>query len=247
LNFLSVVESDEGTARGRCDFVVGAEEQPAGFRCRVHLNQREQMIIRTSHALGKSIAAFAAATLFAACADGAPTLAGPETRAADPTPVAFPKAAETEAATFGRLPDLGICTQLGVPEGSELAFHVFSTGVQIYSWTGTAWRFVSPMADLFADATRNGLVGTHFGGPTWQTLSGSRVVGTVTHVCVPDASAIAWLRLDAVSTGSGVFNKTAFIQRVNTVGGLAPSAPGSTVDEEARVPYTADYFFYRAP
>ena len=37
-----------------------------------------------------------------------------------------------------------------------------------------------------------------------------------------------------------------FIQRVNTTGGIAPAAPGTTVGEEARVPYTAEYFFYRA-
>jgi len=35
------------------------------------------------------------------------------------------------------------------------------------------------------------------------------------------------------------------IQRVNTVGGNAPANPGSVTGEEARVPYTAEYFFYR--
>jgi len=39
----------------------------------------------------------------------------------------------------------------------------------------------------------------------------------------------------------------AYIQRVNTVGGNAPSYAGSTVGEEARVPYTTRYLFYRAP
>jgi hypothetical protein len=33
---------------------------------------------------------------------------------------------------------------------------------------------------------------------------------------------------------------------VNTVGGKAPTDPGSFVGEEARVPYTAEYYFYRA-
>ena len=35
------------------------------------------------------------------------------------------------------------------------------------------------------------------------------------------------------------------IQRVNTVGGVAPSTAGSVVGEIAEVPYTAEYFFYR--
>jgi Protein of unknown function (DUF3455) len=200
----------------------------------------------TVHVLGKSVAALVAATLFVACADTASTLAGPELRAADTAPVALLTSAQTQvAASSGRFPDLGICTELQVDEGSEIAFHAFGKGVQIYSWTGTSWRFVNPSADLFADAGGNALVGTHFGGPTWLTVSGSRVVGTVTNVCTPDPDAIAWLRLDAVASGSGVFNDVRFIQRVNTVGGKAPVAPGNTVGEEARVPYTADYFFYR--
>jgi uncharacterized protein (TIGR03118 family) len=36
-----------------------------------------------------------------------------------------------------------------------------------------------------------------------------------------------------------------YVQRVNTAGGLAPSAPGAFVGEERQVPYTAEYFFYR--
>jgi len=50
----------------------------------------------------------------------------------------------------------------------------------------------------------------------------------------------------AVTTeGPGIFADTTFIQRVNTVGGKAPSADGAFVGQVARVPYTADYFFYR--
>jgi hypothetical protein len=45
--------------------------------------------------------------------------------------------------------------------------------------------------------------------------------------------------------GPGVFAVTTFIQRVNTSGGKAPLTPGSFVGQVARVPYTADYFFYR--
>ena len=46
--------------------------------------------------------------------------------------------------------------------------------------------------------------------------------------------------------GPCIFNGVSFIQRVNTVGGgLAPSDPGGLLGEVARVPYTAEYFFYR--
>jgi hypothetical protein len=37
-----------------------------------------------------------------------------------------------------------------------------------------------------------------------------------------------------------------FIQRVNTVGGKAPTVNGVVAGEVARVPYTAEYLFYKA-
>jgi hypothetical protein len=37
-----------------------------------------------------------------------------------------------------------------------------------------------------------------------------------------------------------------YIQRVNTVGGKAPTVSGGVAGEMARVPYTAEYFFYKA-
>ena len=37
-----------------------------------------------------------------------------------------------------------------------------------------------------------------------------------------------------------------FIQRVNTIGGTAPVEAGGFVGDEARVPYTTEYYFYRA-
>jgi hypothetical protein len=47
------------------------------------------------------------------------------------------------------------------------------------------------------------------------------------------------------SEGPGIFRRVTFIQRVNTVGGNAPSAPGDFTGEVVRVPYTTEYFFYR--
>jgi hypothetical protein len=203
------------------------------------------MVSTPSHARTHALAALAVALLLAACADTAPV--GPRETSAPPAQGAQDLSPEQLAATYDRPVELGSCDTLKVPAGSKLDFHVFATGVQIYRWSGTSWVFVAPLADLFADAGGSGKVGTHFGGPTWETVSGSTVVGTVTHRCTPDPNAIPWLRLDAVSSGAGVFEKTRFIQRVNTVGGKAPAAPGTVTGQEVRVPYAADYFFYRAP
>jgi hypothetical protein len=144
-------------------------------------------------------------------------------------------------------PDLGPCPALQAPTGNKVSSHVYAEGVQIYRWDGASWVFVAPEAQLFAQAGGKGLVGTHYAGPTWQSLSGGKVVGAVLERCTPNASAIPWLLLSAVSSeGPGIFQGTTFIQRVNTVGGLAPASPGSFVGEEARVPYSTEYFFYRA-
>ena len=150
-----------------------------------------------------------------------------------------------------RTPDLPspLCDSIRVQAGNELAFHAYALGVQVYKWNGTTWAFVGPVANLYADAGYRGLVGTHYSGPTWESNSGSKVVGrrVMGTGCAPDANAIPWLKLEAVSTdGPGIFNSATFVQRVNTTGGLAPTAAGSTVGEEARVPYTAEYYFYRA-
>jgi hypothetical protein len=145
-----------------------------------------------------------------------------------------------------RAPDLGDYTDLRVEAGNKVAFHAYAEGVQIYRWTGTAWLLSRPEAVLYAGDDDDGPVGIHYAGPTWESASGSKVVGTVLKRATPDPDSIQWLLLKAASSeGPGIFNGVTFIQRVNTDGGLAPAVPGAFVGEEARVPYTAEYYFYR--
>lgn len=175
-----------------------------------------------SHTLRTLLATAAAAALLAGCADDGPL--GPDLQAAD----------------------LSGCENLQVPAGSKLAFQMYARGVQTYRWDGTRWAFVEPSAVLFADAEGQNAVGSHYAGPTWLSVSGSKVVGTVRERCTPDASAIPWLLLGAAAAdGPGVFQGTTFIQRVNTVGGNAPADPGRVTGEVTSVPYTAGYLFYR--
>jgi hypothetical protein len=83
-----------------------------------------------------------------------------------------------------------------------------------------------------------------------------QVTKTATHSSDPDfvaAGAVAWLLLKAVgveegSTGGDTLTDTTFIHRVNTSGGVAPPsgcASSTDVGNQAFVPYTADYFFYK--
>jgi hypothetical protein len=148
-----------------------------------------------------------------------------------------------EPGNDNRAPDLGNYPELKAPAGHKVAYSTYAEGVQIYTWSGTSWVFQKPEAVLYRG---NGVVGIHYGGPTWESNSGSYVVGMVDKRATPDPDAIPWLLLVAVdSDGPGIFSRVTHIQRVNTVGGLAPVGPGEFVGEIARVPYTADYFYYR--
>jgi hypothetical protein len=138
------------------------------------------------------------------------------------------------------------CSTLEVPEGHMAAFRVYAIGVQIFKWNGSNWALFAPDAKLFADANYRGKVGTHYGGPTWESSSGSFVIGSKLEECTPDASAAAWLLLEATTKeGPGIFSSTSYIQRVNTTGGAKPDAPGTFIGEEKRIPYTTEYYFYR--
>jgi len=147
-----------------------------------------------------------------------------------------------------REPDLSTnCASLQVGETNKVSSHVYAVGVQIYQWNGTAWVFIAPAAVLYANEDHDGEVGSHYVGPTWESNSGSKVVGRRINGCTPDPNSIPWLLLEAVtSEGPGIFNHVTYIQRVNTVGGVAPSTPGTTIGQEAQVPYTAEYVFYRS-
>ena len=162
--------------------------------------------------------------------------------------LAFSAPAGVASGDDNRAPDLeGECAKLQVPEGNKVHFAASAVGVQIYRWNGTSWVFVAPEAVLLADPEDDDPVAIHYAGPTWESDSGSKVVGRVLERCTPDPDAIPWLLLKAKSTdGPGIFDGVTYIQRVNTVGGKAPTAPGDYVGEVVEVPYTAEYFFYRA-
>jgi hypothetical protein len=131
-----------------------------------------------------------------------------------------------------------------------LVGHVLKgAGVQIYKCVGTGWVFDAPSATLSADNDKN--IVEHGRGPTWTAKDVSTVGGTVLQRATVDPTAIPWLKLQAVSPTAGAdgdrLAHTTFIQRVNTVGGLQPAGTcDPTVTPEARVPYQADYYFWKA-
>jgi hypothetical protein len=150
-----------------------------------------------------------------------------------------------------------------VPAGNQLFRAAHAVGTQDYVCLSTGWASPAygPQATLFNEDNEQIL--THFLSaypvgsatffPTWQD---SRDTSTVWASAVKDASytpdptAIAWLLLKVVGkavgpTGGDKMMSTTYIQRLNTTGGLKPTLP-CTEGDRALVPYTADYFFYKA-
>jgi hypothetical protein len=149
----------------------------------------------------------------------------------------------------------GVPAILKVPDTQVLVVAAHGVGVQIYECQATkddarrfAWNLKAPEADLLYTSGKK--FGKHYAGPTWEAADGSKVVGdVVSRDNGPNASAVPWLLLRAKSTsGNGVFSTTLSIQRLHTTGGKAPATgcDSSQSRKEARVPYTADYYFYAA-
>ncbi|CAM2157703.1 exported protein of unknown function [Pararobbsia alpina] len=143
--------------------------------------------------------------------------------------------------------------ELVVPAHQTLAFQALGVGVQNYRCAASTtdpqqygWVFMSPEATLFAEDRHR--IGIHYGGPTWEAKDGSKIVGTVkAHVDSPSKGAIPWLLLEAKPiVNQGVFGQVRYVQRLHTSGGVVPSMPcnASSAGRIARVPYSADYYFY---
>jgi hypothetical protein len=159
--------------------------------------------------------------------------------------------------------------EIEVPPGYRpfLAGHAIGTQGYVCVAVGAAFRWApfGPQATLFNRDGRQ--QSTHFlnptpysllPGPTWQHSRDSSTVwaqpiGSSSDPNYVAADAIPWLLLEATVVGEGptggdTLMRARYIQRLNTVGGLAPStgcAAAAHIANRALVPYEADYFFFR--
>jgi hypothetical protein len=180
------------------------------------------------------IAAGAALATLVACAHDAPA----------PAPLASPAPGATLRPP--EVPDA-----LRVPAGETLVVKAAAQGSQVYECqagedAGFTWKLVGPDAELTDEAGAR--IGKHYAGPTWEALDGSKVVGVLQKKAdAPASGAIPWLLLGAKSTeGTGKFARVTSIQRVDTVGGVAPASgcDASKVGTKQSAPYRATYYFY---
>jgi hypothetical protein len=172
--------------------------------------------------------------------------------------VLLPQTTRADKVTPSDVPDI-----IQVPPGNRLFREGHAIGTQNYICLSTGWASPAygPQATLFNDD--NDQIITHFLSPNpdesdtprpaWQD---SRDTSTVwgnpipDATYTPDATAIPWLLLEVVGaaegpTGGDRMTGITYIQRVNTTGGLKPTG-SCTEGDKALVPYSADYFFYKA-
>lgn len=107
------------------------------------------------------------------------------------------------------------------------------------------WVFVAPVATLYTRDRQ--AVGKYYAGPTWESRDGSKVTGKQLAVAPGGAGNIPLQLVKAEpATGMGAMQGVAYIQRLNTKGGVAPAAACDAASKGARqqVAYEADYVFY---
>ena len=134
--------------------------------------------------------------------------------------------------------------------GETLLATLHAEGAQVYECKADAsaklaWQFREPIATLLIDGKT---VGHHYAGPHWELSDGSVVAAKVSGRA-PGATAndIPLLRLEVTSRrGDGQLAKATTIQRLETKGGVAPTAC-DRAGTFLNVPYSADYAFYRKP
>jgi hypothetical protein len=141
-----------------------------------------------------------------------------------------------------------------VPAGNKLMMIAVGAGDLTYECRVKAsqagafeWAFAGPTAVL---SDKSGTaVGKYYAGPTWESNDGSKVTGKQVAIA-PGAPAAIPLQLVKAnpSNGNGAMTEITYIQRLNTIGGIAPtdSCSQANVGEKKLVKYQADYLFYKA-
>jgi hypothetical protein len=147
-------------------------------------------------------------------------------------------------------PSLGFFSRIKVPDGYEPALRLNGKGVQIFRCEAIdseyLWRFRQPEADLTDDSGQ--LAARHGANFTFEHRDGSRLLATITaYDDAPKRDDLRWVLMSAKSFGKGAFATIAYVQRVNTSGGMPPASCQATeVNRLLRVSFSSDFVFYRA-
>ena len=149
----------------------------------------------------------------------------------------------------------GLPAAVQVPAGNRVALETVGMGDISYQCSARKdmvgqfeWVFVGPDAKLMDRGGKQ--VGKYYGPPaTWEAMDGSRLTATQLAVAPNMADNIPLQLVKGnPAMGSGAMQGLTYIQRVATVGGVAPATPCAAGNLGARqiVKYQADYIFYKA-
>ena len=142
-----------------------------------------------------------------------------------------------------------------VPAGNKVAMETVGVGEITYQCNPKKdmagqfeWVFVGPDAKLNDRSGRQ--VGKYYGPPaTWESMDGSKITGTQLAVAPSSAGNIPLQLVKAnPAMGSGAMTGITYIQRVATVGGVAPAmaCDAGNAGSKQIVRYQSDYIFYKA-
>jgi hypothetical protein len=149
----------------------------------------------------------------------------------------------------------GLPDTMKVPAGHNVAMETVGVGDITYECRADkdmagkyAWVFAGPDARLLDRSGKQ--VGKYFGPPaTWEAMDGSKITGKQLAVSPGGAGNIPLQFVQAnPAMGMGAMSGVTYIQRVKTMGGVAPaSACGmANMGEKQIVKYQADYIFWKA-
>ena len=142
-----------------------------------------------------------------------------------------------------------------VPAGNKVAMETVGVGEITYQCNPKKdmagqfeWVFVGPDAKLNDRSGKQ--VGKYYGPPaTWESMDGSKITGTQLAVAPSSAGNIPLQLVKAnPAMGSGSMTGITYIQRVATVGGVAPAmaCDAGNAGSKQIVRYQSDYIFYKA-
>ena len=142
-----------------------------------------------------------------------------------------------------------------VPAGNKVAMETVGVGEITYQCNPKKdmagqfeWVFVGPDAKLNDRSGKQ--VGKYYGPPaTWESMDGSKLTGMQVAVAPSSAGNIPFQLVKAnPAMGSGAMSGVTYIQRVATVGGVAPAmaCDAGNAGSKQIVRYQSDYIFYKA-
>ena len=152
-------------------------------------------------------------------------------------------------------PPSGLAFNLRPAADEAPAFRLRASGVQVYECRALltnpdrfAWQFVAPDVTL-TDPTTGGDTAVLRSVDLWNSLTDRSSVSAVLRATQSAGTTnLPWTYMRAIpASPDGMFAGVTSIQRVNTSGGAAPptGCAADTAGSELRVPFTAEYYFYK--